>query len=50
MSLTVRQLRAELDEYDQEAPTQIEGMGDIIDIEITDEGIVLISGDWNGTN
>ena len=48
--LTVGQLRAELDEYDQEAPAQIEGIGDIVDIETTDEGIVLISGDFHGIN
>lgn len=48
--LTVGQLRAELDEFDQQAPTRIEGMGDVVDIETTDDGIVLISGDFNETN
>lgn len=47
--LTVGQLRAELDEFDQEAPAKIEGMGDIVDIETTDDGTVLISGGFNGT-
>lgn len=47
--LTVGQLRAELDEFDQQAPVKIEGMGDVVDIETTDDNIVLIVGDFNGT-
>ena len=47
--MNVGQLRAELDEYDQEAPVKIEGMGDVVDIETTDDNTVLISGDFNGT-
>ena len=45
--LTVGQLRAELDEYDQEAPAKIKGMGDIADIEITNDGKVLLIGENN---
>lgn len=48
--LTVGQLRAELDEFDQQAPVKIEGIGDIVDIETTNEGNVLISGDFYGTD
>ena len=47
--MNVGQLRAELDEYDQEAPVQIEGMGNVVDIETTDDNTVLISGDFHGT-
>lgn len=43
--MNVRQLITELEEYDQEAPAKIKGVGDIIDIETTDDNIVLISGD-----
>jgi frataxin-like iron-binding protein CyaY len=46
--MNVRQLRAELDEYDQEAPVKVQGEGDIIDIETTDTNIILISGDYDG--
>ncbi len=44
--MNVGQLRAELDEYDQEAPVKVHG-GNIVDIETLDDGIVLISGEYD---
>ena len=48
--MNVQQLIAELGEYDQLAPVKIEGMGDVVDIETTDDNTVLISGDFHGIN
>ena len=45
--LTVGQLIVELEERDREAPAKIKGIGDIIDIESTDNGEVLIIGENN---
>lgn len=45
--LSVGQLIVELEERDREAPAKIKGMGDIIDIESTDDGEVLIIGENN---
>ena len=45
--LTVGQLIVELEERDREAPAKIKGIGDIIDIESTDNGEVLIIGESN---
>ena len=47
--MNVQQLIAELSEYDQLAPVKIEGMGNVVDIETTDDNTVLISGDFHGT-
>lgn len=46
--MNVQQLIAELGEYDQLAPVKIEGMGDVVDIETTDDNTVLISGNYDG--
>lgn len=47
--VTVNQLIAELEERDQEAVVKVSGDGDIIEVEVTDDGNVLISGETNGT-
>jgi len=48
MSLTVGQLICELEERDREAIVKVHGDGDIYEIEVTDDGSVLITGDYDG--
>lgn len=43
----IRQLKAELDEYDGEMPVEIEGVGRVTDIEVSDSGVLILKGGDN---
>ena len=47
--MTLGQLLTELDERsnDPNTPVHVEGFGDIVDIEFTDDGIILLTGESN---
>jgi frataxin-like iron-binding protein CyaY len=40
----IRQLKAELDEYEDEMPVEIEGVGRVVDIEVSDGGVLILKG------
>lgn len=45
--MTARNLIEELKERDLDSPIEIEGIGEIIDIEMTNDGIIILKGEQN---